>query len=98
LPLEIILGIAVAAAVWCICRGAPMPVALGSVVAGGVSAGHHLTVSDSALLLLPCLILALECLSWPIRIWAVLLVSPLAVAHYRIPALDHLPVFAQMVS
>jgi hypothetical protein len=91
LPLEILLGITVAAAVWYVCRRAPMPIALGSVVAGGILVGHHLTVSDSALLLFPCLILALECLSWAIRIWAILLISPLAVALYRIPALNHLP-------
>jgi len=90
LPLEIILGITVAATVWYICRRAPLPVALSSVVAGGVLVGHHLTVSDSALLLFPCLILALECLSWAIRIWAILLISPLASAQYGIPALDHL--------
>jgi hypothetical protein len=91
LPLEIILGITVAAAVWYICRRAPMPVALSSVVAGGVLVGHHLTVSDSALLLFPCLILAMECLSWAIRIWAILLISPVAVALAQTPALEHLP-------
>lgn len=54
-------------------------------------AGHRLTVPDSALLLFPCLVLALECLSRAIRIWTILLISPLAAAHCGIPVSDHLP-------
>lgn len=91
LPVELSLGVTVAIAVYIICRRAPIPLGLGSVAAGGVLVSHHMTMSDWAVPLFPCLILAIGCTSRVIRICAVALISPLIVVLWRIPVTDHLP-------
>lgn len=77
LPAEILLGITVAMAVWMVCRRAPFETGLAAVLAGSLLVCHHLTASDWCMLLPAGLILAFCGAAGPIRVAAILLISPL---------------------
>ena len=90
-PLEIVLGLTVAAAVWVVCRRAPIDIALAAVLAGSLLVCHHLTASDWCMLLPVGLIVAFGPFSWAVRAAAIVLISPLVVLFQNQPALKHLP-------
>jgi hypothetical protein len=76
LAVEVALGLAVAAAVWFLCRSKPLATAGALVPAGGLLLSHHAYFYD-ALLLLPALLLAFQ-QPYPewMRKWALVLLSP----------------------
>ncbi len=91
LPGEIVLGLAVAAAVWIVCRRAPFEIGLCAVLAGSLLVCHHLTASDWCMLLPVGLIMGFSGLTAFVRIAAILLITPLTIVLQRQPALMRAP-------
>jgi hypothetical protein len=76
-PAEIALGLTVALAVWIVSRRAPFEIGLSAVLAGSLLVCHHLTASDWCMLLPVGLILGFRAATAPVRVAAILLITPL---------------------
>ena len=90
-PAEIVLGLTVAMAVWMVCRRAPFEIGLSAVLAGSLLVCHHLTASDWCMLLPVGLTLGFRAATVPVRVAAILLITPLTSIFQHQPALMRVP-------